>query len=298
MYLIADGPVKFPGLGITIEHLMEGFDVFGFHISFSGILIAIALLVGLFLTERLAKRTGQNPEIYLDLAIYLVLAGIVGARIGYVVTHWELFSSGMEHIFNISTGMSFTGAVIAGLIVSFLYCKSRKYSWLKICDTLAPGILFGQLFGVIGQFLERSVLGTYSDGIFAMQVDIQDVDMQLMKMGRSSAGVVQGDFLQVHPVTLYELIIFFALFIGLVVLFFKNKINGIVIAIYLIIYGGVRFFTEFIRLDARRTIGGTISLEHIISVILILFGTLLLVDRVRHNWNKKKEKPKNYFIKK
>ena len=295
MYLVANGPVKFPGLGITIEHLIEGFDVFGFHISLSGILIAVALLVGLFFTERLAKRTGQNPEIYLDLAIYLVISGVIGARVGYIITHWELFSSGMEHIFNISTGMSFSGAVIAGLIVSFVYCKSRKYSWLKVCDTLVPGILFGQLIGVIGQFLERSVLGTYSDGILAMQVDIQDVDAHTMMMSRSSIGMIQGEFLQVHPITLYELILFFLLFIILIILFFKNRINGIVIAIYLIIYGGVRFFTEFIRLDARKTIGGIISLEHIVSFVLILFGVLLLVDRVKQDWNKKKEKPKNYF---
>lgn len=295
MYLAADGPVKFPGLGITIEHLIEGFDVFGFHISLSGILIAVALLVGLFLTERLAKRTGQNPEIYLDLAIYLVISGVIGARVGYIITHWELFSSGMEHIFNISTGMSFSGAVIAGLIVSFVYCKSRKYSWLNVCDTVAPGILFGQLIGVVGQFLERSVLGTYSDGILAMQVDVQDVDTHTMMMSRSSIGMMQGEFLQVHPITLYELILFLVLFIVLIILFFKKQINGIVIAIYLIIYGGVRFFTEFIRLDSRKTIGGIISLEHIISFVLILFGVLLLVDRVKKDWNKKKEKPKNYF---
>lgn len=294
MCLTADGSVKFPGLGITIEHLVEGFEIFGLHISLSGILVAIALLVGLFLTERLAKKTGQNPEIYLDLAIYLVIAGVIGARIGYIITHWELFSNGIEHVFNISTGMSFTGAVIAGLMVSFLYCKSRKYAWLKVCDTMAPGILFGQLLGVVGQFLERSVLGTYSDGIFAMQVDIQDVDMQMMRMGRSSVGIVQGDFLQVHPITLYELILFFILFIVLLILFFKNKINGIIIAVYLMIYGMIRFFTEFIRLDAIKTIGGRISLEHIISSVLILFGALLFGNRVKHYCSRKKEKPKNY----
>ncbi len=294
MYLTTDGAVKFPGLGITIEHLIEGFDIFGFHISLSGILIAVALLVGLFLTERLAKKTGQNSEIYLDLAIHLVVSGVIGARIGYVITHWELFSSGAEHIFNISTGMSFSGAVIAGLMVSFLYCKRKKYSWLRVCDTIAPGILIGQFIGIIGQFLERSVLGTYSDGILAMQVDIQDVDASLMMMSRSSMGVVQGNFLQVHPVTLYELILFLVAFIVLIILFLKNEIKGIVISFYLIIYGGVRFFTEFIRLDSRRTIGGRISLEHIISIGLVFLGILLLVDRVKKDWNRKKEKPKNY----
>lgn len=294
-YLTVDGSVKFPGLGITIEHLMEGFDVFGLHISLSGILIAVALLVGLFLTEYLAKKTGQNPELYLDLAIYLVIAGIIGARIGYIITHWEVFSNGIKNIFNISRGMSFSGAIIAGLIVSLFYCKSRKYSWLKVCDTLTPGILFGQVLGVIGQFLERSVLGTYSDGIFAMQVDIQDVDMQLMKMSRSAVGVVQGDFLQVHPITLYELVLFFILFIVLIFLFFKNKINGVMIAVYLMIYGGIRFFTEFIRLDARKTIGGMISLEHLVSIALILFGALLLTSILKHASNMKKEKPKNFM---
>ena len=224
----------------------------------------------------------------------MVISGVIGARIGYVITHWELFSSGVEHIFNISTGMSFSGAVIAGLMVSFLYCKRKKYSWLRVCDTVAPGILFGQFIGIIGQFLERSVLGTYSDGILAMQVDIQDVDASLMMMSRSSMGVVQGNFLQVHPITLYELILFLVAFIALIILFLRNEIKGIVVSSYLIIYGGVRFFTEFIRLDSRRTIGGMVSLEHIISIGLVFFGMLLLLDRIKKDWNRKKEKPKNY----
>ena len=60
--LTTGGTVKFPGLGLTIEHLIEGFDVFGLHISLSGILIALAMFLGLFVTERLAKKTEQNTE--------------------------------------------------------------------------------------------------------------------------------------------------------------------------------------------------------------------------------------------
>ena len=60
------------------------------------------------------------------------------------------------------------------------------------------------------------------------------------------------------------------------------------------IYGGIRFFTEFIRLDARKTIGGIISLEHIVSIGLIFFGSLLLASILKHNSNIKKEKPKNF----
>ena len=137
--LTTGGQVNFPGLGLTIENLIEGFEIFGLHISLSGIMIAISMFLGLFVTERLAKKTEQNTEHYLDLAIRLVLASVVGARVGYVLSHWQYFMSDQGNVFNISDGgMSAPGAIIAGLLMSFLYCRQKKLSWLKICDTAMP----------------------------------------------------------------------------------------------------------------------------------------------------------------
>lgn len=296
--LTTGGPVKFPGLGLTIEHLIEGFEIFGLHISLSGILIALAMLLGLFVTERLAKKTEQNTENYLDLAIRMVLAGVIGARVGYVITHWQLFMNDQANVFNISDGgMSFSGAVIAGIIVSFVYCRQKKLSWLQVCDTALPGIVLGQILASMGGFFERKELGTYSDGRFAMQVAMQDVDSKAVRMGRASMEMVKGDFLQVHPVALYEVVLLLLMLIVLLVLWKFKKLNGVLLAIYLMVYGGISFGLEFIRLDSQKLMGSGVSIEHVVAAGLVLTGGAILADQLNKYRIAQKAQPKNFNAK-
>ena len=230
IFLTTGGPVNFPGLDLTIDYLIEGFEIFGIHISLVGILIAAAMFVGLFITECLAKKTEQNTEHYLDLAIRLVFAGVIGARLGYVISHWQFFITDQGSVFNISDGgMSVGGAIVAGLTVSFLYCRKKKLSWLQICDTAMPGILTGQILASIGCFFGRNMLGTYSDGPFAMQVALQDVDSRAVMLGRASGPMVRGNFLQVHPIALYEAVILLVLLAILLVLWKLKKMQGLIL---------------------------------------------------------------------
>ncbi len=294
IFLTTGGPVNFPGLGLTIENLLEGFDVFGVHISLVGILIAFAMFFGLFITERLAKKTEQNTEQYLDLAIRLVFAGVIGARVGYVFSHWQYFVTDQGNVFDISDGgMSAAGAVIAGLLMSFLYCRKKKLSWLQICDTAMPGIVVGQILASVGCFFGRNMLGTYSDGTFAMQVAVQDVDSRAIVMSRSAGPMLRGNFLQVHPVALYETLILIILFIVLIILWKLKKMNGMVLAIYLIGYGGMVFAMEFIRLDSQKIMGSVFSIEHIVALCLMLTGSIILIEQIRKNIIIRKAQPKN-----
>lgn len=300
MVLTTGGPVNFPGLDIFLEHLAEGFEVFGLHISLSGILLALAMFLGLFITECLAKKTEQNTEIYLDLAIRLVIAGVIGARTGHIITHWQYFASDQANVLDIRDGgMSFSGALIAGILVSFVYCRQKKLSWLQICDTAVPGLVFAQILGAAGAFFDRSNLGIYSGGRFAMQVDIRDVDAGLMKFSQASRAMTRGNFLQVHPVALYEMVLLLVLFLLLVVLFRVGKIKGLALSVYLMGYGALRFGLEFIRMDSVRMIGNRISLEHLVAAGLFLCGAAILTDRVKQDRITKKERPKNFsFAKK
>ena len=294
IFLTTGGQVNFPGLGLTIENLIEGFNVFGFHISLSGILIAISMFLGLFITERLAKKTEQNTEHYLDLAIRLVVASVIGARIGYVLNHWQYFISDQGSVFNISDGgMSAPGAIIAGLLVSFLYCRQKKLSWLQICDTAMPGIVSGQIVASLGCFFGRNMLGTYSDGTFAMQVALQDVDNRAKMLGRSSTRMIQGDFLQVHPVALYEAAILLMLLITLFIFSKIKKLSGIVLAVYLMGYGLMVFCIEFIRLDSQKINGSPFSIEHIVAAAMFLFGLIILLDQIHKYRLITKAQPKN-----
>lgn len=292
--LTTGGPMKFPELGLSIDSLIEGFDILGIHVSLVGIMIALAMFLGLFITERLAKKSEQNTEHYLDLAIRLVVVGIVGARAGYVISHWQYFVSAQGDIFRLGDGgMSVAGAIVAGLLVSFIYCRKKKLSWLQVCDTAMPGIVVGQILAAVGCFFGRSMLGTYSDGIFSMQVALQDVDTRAVTLGRSTEKMVQGDFLQVHPVSLYETLILVVLLILLLILWNRIRIHGIVLAVYLIGYGVMIFSMEFIRLDSQKIMGSRFSVEHIGAIVLVVAGILILTEQLRKYSAERKAQPKS-----
>lgn len=295
--LTTGGSVRFPGLGLNIENLMEGFYIFNLHISLSGILIAFAMFLALLITERLAKKTGQNPENYLDMAIRIVLASVVGARVGYVLSHWQNFITDQESVFNISDGgMSAAGAVIAGLLVSYLYCRKKKLSWLKVCDTSLPGIVTGQMLSSLGCFFGRNMLGTYSDGALAMQVDVQDVDVKAATLGRTSTRIMQGSFLQVHPVALYETVLLFVLLILVLVMRKTEKWNGMVLSLYLMGYGLMVFAMEFIRLDSQKIMGSRFSVEHIIAAALFFAGVFLFTKHAKEYRTVQRAQPKNFLV--
>ena len=295
--LTTGGPVNFPGLGLNFDFLLEGFEVFGIHISLVGILIAVAMFLALFITERLAKKTEQNTEYYLDLAIRLVFAGVLGGRAGYVISHWQYFITDQGNVFNISDGgMSAAGAIIAGLLVSFVYCKQKKLSWLQVCDTAMPGVLTGQILATVGCFFGRNMLGTYSDGTFAMQVALQDVDARAVTMSRAAGSMVRGNFIQVHPVALYEVVILMMLLIVLLVLWRLKKMSGVVLAVYLMAYGSMIFGMEFIRLDSQKIMGTRFSIEHIIALVLFLTGLMILGDQINKFVVLRKAQPKNLTV--
>lgn len=297
IFLTTGGPVNFPGLGLDFEKLIEGFDVFGIHISLVGILIAAAMFVGLFITECIAKKSGQDTELYLDLAIRSVVAGVIGARAGYVLSHWQYFMADQGSVFDISDGgMSAGGAIISGLFCSFAYCKNKKLSWLQICDTAMPGVLTGQILAGVGCFFGRNMLGTYSDGMFAMQVAIQDVDQKAVALGRAAGPMMRGNFLQVHPVALYETVILISLLLILIVLGKLSKISGIIASVYLVCFGVMIFGMEFIRLDSQKIMGSRFSIEHIMAVVLAVTGMLIFTDRISKYRAEQKAQPKNLNV--
>ncbi|MGN0506005.1 MAG: prolipoprotein diacylglyceryl transferase [Lachnospiraceae bacterium] len=279
MFFTADGFVRFPELGVEIEHLADGIEVFGIHISYYGILIACAMLFGLIITEYLAKKSGQNPELYLDFAITAIVAGILGARAVYVIQRWSYFKTAPGEIFSLSSGgLSFFGALLAAFFAAYLFCKRKKYDLWKLCDTAIIGVLFGQIIGRWGDFFNRDLLGTYSDGILAMQIEARDVDAEMLMLSRASLTGMDG-VLQVHPVFLYEIIWNVVLFILLLVVNCRKKFSGQIFSIYLFGYGMIRFLTEFIRVDAARTrMPRTwFTWGHIASAAVMIAGIVLFV---------------------
>ena len=125
--------ISFVHLGITIDHLQNSISIFGFRIAFYGIIIGIGILAGLWVATSDAKSRGQDPDIYLDFALYGIIFSIIGARIYYVIFEWENYRDNLIQIFNLRAGgLAIYGGVIAAVITLTVYTRKKKLSfqWL------------------------------------------------------------------------------------------------------------------------------------------------------------------------
>lgn len=146
--------IRFVHLGITIEHLKSSISVFGFRIAFYGIIIGIGMLAGIWIAQSDAKRRGQDPELYLDFALYAIICSIVGARIYYVIFEWDYYKENLLQILTCSAGgLAIYGGVIAGAIAMIVYTRVKKVSFFSMADTGVLGLVTGQIIGPVGKFL-------------------------------------------------------------------------------------------------------------------------------------------------
>ena len=122
--------VSFVNLGITIEHLKNSVSVFGFRIAYYGIIIGIGMLAGIWLAQADAKRRGQNPDTYLDFALYAIIFSIIGARLYYVIFQWDAYKDNLLQIFNLRAGgLAIYGGVIGAVLTLIVFTRVRKLSF-------------------------------------------------------------------------------------------------------------------------------------------------------------------------
>ena len=199
--------VNFPHLGIYLDHVGKSISVFGFEIAYYGIIMGTSILLGLYLAEREAKRTGQDPDTYTDLVIYAIIFSIICARIYYVIFSWDNYKDDLLSIFNLRQGgIAIYGAIIGAVSTVYVYSRVKKLSFLKMVDTACIGLVAGQILGRWGNFFNREAFGGYTDGLFAMQLPVSAVRThEITEEMWAHVQVIGGEqFIQMHPTFLYE----------------------------------------------------------------------------------------------
>lgn len=271
--------IWFPNLGIEIDHLSRtAFTVFGQDIYWYGIFIGLGVILGVLLALYEAKRTGQNPDTYLDFIIYAMIISIIGARLYYVIFSWDFYSQHPEKIFAIREGgLAIYGGIIGGVLTAIVYSRVKKKNFWVMADTMAPSLILGQMLGRWGNFFNKEAFGGFTDNLFAMryqlsQVRASDVTPDILQNLVTVNGV---DYIQVHPTFLYESLWSLCVFIILLILQRKKKFNGQVCATYFFGYALGRVWIEGLRTDQLCI--GNVPVSQALSAVLIVASVVLYV---------------------
>ena len=274
--------IRFVHLGITIEHLKSSISVFGFRIAFYGIIIGIGMLAGIWIAQSDAKRRGQDPELYLDFALYAIICSIVGARIYYVIFEWDYYKENLLQIFNLRAGgLAIYGGVIAGAITMIVYTRVKKVSFFSMADTGVLGLVTGQIIGRWGNFFNCEAFGGYTDSLLAMRIKRSLVNDNMLNADVLSHKIVENgvEFIQVHPTFLYESCWNLCLLIFMLWFRKYKKYDGQMFWIYLFGYGTGRFWIENLRTDQLILFGTGLAVSQALSLVLILVAAGNLIWR-------------------
>ena len=232
-----DMEINFPNLGIYLDHVGKNISIFGFSIAYYGIVIVTGMMIAIWIAQREAKRTGQNPEQYLDLAMIGIAAGILGARIYYVIFAWDYYKDDLLSIFNIRQGgLAIYGGIIGACIAVVIYSRKKKQNFSLLMDTASMSIVFGQIMGRWGNFFNREAFGDYTNNLFAMQLPVSAVRANeiTQKMWDHVVTVNGVEYIQVHPTFLYESLWNVGVLLFLFWFRKRKKFNGEVFLMYLI----------------------------------------------------------------
>jgi phosphatidylglycerol:prolipoprotein diacylglycerol transferase len=247
------------------------FSIGSFYLPTYGVLVALAFLAGLAVTVRLARRSGINPELVTNLAVYCALAGLLGAKILMIVFDWSYFVSQPSQIFSLSTLQAagvFQGGLLLAIVMAFLYVRRHALPWLETADAFAPGVAIGHAIGRLGCFAAGCCWG--KECTLPWAVKFHSVD----------AYTLSGVPLEVplHPSQLYELGTEGLLFVFLYWAFGRPHAPGKIIGLYLVISSVARFLIEFTRFHEQALpFGLPLSITQWIAIALAGAGAIILL---------------------
>lgn len=282
--LLAKNLISFPGLGIGEFSLDNVAFTFGenFSVYWYGIIITCGIIFAYLYAVYRGKYESVCFDDTIDIVIWTVILGVVGARLYFVLTSLdkyidESFIQTVTNMLNLrGGGLAIYGGIIGGILGIFISTRFKKINTIKVFDMAAPGVMIGQLLGRWGNFFNGEAFG----GIVS-----ENHPLYFMRMGIISSNSISDfgttEMVYVHPTFLYESLWNLTGFIIINALYKKKKFNGQVACMYLSWYGFGRMFIEGLRTDSLY-IGNTgIRISQLVGLIcFVVFGALLVVGLI------------------
>lgn len=284
--MLSKNVVSFPGIGIENFELDNvAFTIGeGFRVYWYGVIITLGIILAFIYASFRAKYEKIKVDDLIDVALWTVILGVIGARLYYVLTTLENyipepFNLGQffKNVFNLRQGgLAIYGGIICGILGIVISTKIKKMNTIKLMDMAGPGVMIAQSLGRWGNFFNGEAFGEpVSEGH----------PLYFIRMGLISDNTL-GDFgtndmVYVHPTFLYESLWNLTGFILVNIFYKKKKFNGQVACMYLAWYGIGRFFIEGLRTDSLYIPGTEIRISQLVGILcFIVFGGLLIAGLV------------------
>ena len=239
----------------------------GFSIRWYSVILLVAFIVGSLIIEKEAVRFEIQKGFIFNMIFWTLIFSIIGARLYYVIFNWEYYGSHIGEIIKVwNGGLAIHGGIIAGLLTILVFTKKYKVRTIRYLDIIAPGLIIGQAIGRWGNFFNSEAHGAATSLEYLQSLHLPSFIINGMKINN----------IYYIPTFFYESL---ACLIGFIIILIirRNKYLkvGSITALYLILYGLIRFFIEQSRTDALML--GSFKIAIVVSVIMIIVGIILLV---------------------
>lgn len=251
------------------------FNIFGIEIKSYGLMIAIGIITASILFINKGKKKNYDEDSLLNLIICAVIGGIFGGKALFVITEFKNILADPSILLNFGYGFVVYGAIAGGALAMYLYCRHKKWNLLEMLDITVPGLAIAQGFGRIGCFLAGCCYGAKTDLPIGVVFPVNSL---------APAGV------HLHPTQIYSSIFDFILGIFLLYYNKKQRKDGKILGMYLMVYSVGRFLVEFLRNDPRGNVG-ILSTSQFIAIFTLILGIAVFnANRFFKGANKNSEK--------
>lgn len=243
-------------------------NLFGISIRWYSVLILCGIMLAFFLANKESKKFNLPDEFIFDMGFWVVIFGILGARIYYVIFNFSNYSDNLLDIFKVwEGGLAIHGGIIFGLITLLIYCKIKKVKPLRITDIVVPSLIIAQAIGRWGNFFNSEAHGPVTTLANLKSLFIPDFIINGMYI----------DGVYYHPTFLYESLWCILGFIILLLVrrFYKYLKSGQLTCVYLVWYGIGRLFIESLRTDSLMI--GSFKVAQLVSLFMIVIGLVFFI---------------------
>lgn len=237
------------------------FEVFGFRVYWYGVIIACGFILAVSYALARKKEFGLTEDNIIDMLIFAVPIGIIGARLYYVVFNFDLYRDDLAGIFRIRDGgLAIYGGVIFSVLTAYVFSRVKKIPFGALLDDVAIPLLIGQSVGRWGNFMNREAYGSVTNVLWRMGITLSD-----------------GSVIFVHPTFLYESL---WNLLGIIVLHFWSKkqrlFDGHLFLMYLTWYGVGRGIIEGLRSDSLYLFSTGIRVSQLLAVLTAAASVTLM----------------------